>query len=329
VIHTTEYESYEGLLVEYEVASSLFTHPTDAGLFTTALRNALKAELPGASVRILHDYEMSRIEWTKILEPGLYPEGPGRSMGGSALEGSDYQYDLEQIDTTVGVTAKEVGAGFTWLSGARTATLMRRRTEKMTPKNRTLKKDLRGFGKSFKAHIQSFFKEMLVVWTEEKPRNGGMFRCSWDVYQARTLRFGVRCEVHYKGAYHSIGGILDDDDAYELVWTWWQKPHIKEKVRMTDYKVKASYEKLYDSGGFWGTVPRQINKALKMAEGVALTMAFARTAEGIDAAGGSLEKSYGGYSSFRPMRHSEQEAEQEVESDDELAELLELAWNGR
>lgn len=167
MIHTTEYENYEGLLVEYEVASSLFVRPTDAGRFTAALRNALEAKFPGASVRILHDYEMSRIEWTKILEPGLYPEGPGRSMGGSALEGSDYQYDLEQIDTTVGVTARRTGGLFDW-SGGR-----------------------------------------------------------------RVLGFG------------------------------------------------------------------------------------------------SLEKSYGGYSSFRPMRHSEQEDEQEVESDDELAELLELAWNGR
>lgn len=122
MVHTTAHESYEGLLVEYEVASSLFTHPMDAGRFTAALRTSLEAKLPGASVQILHDYEMSRNEWTKILEPGLYPEGPGRSMGGSAIKGSDYAYDLDKIDTEVGSAAKLAGTMFDWTGGQRVLT---------------------------------------------------------------------------------------------------------------------------------------------------------------------------------------------------------------
>jgi hypothetical protein len=76
--------------------------------------------LPGAFIQVVHDDHMGRTEWTKILEPGLYSEGPGRSLGGSALgDGRDHWYDLEAVDAAVGSAAKALGAGFAW--GSRTA----------------------------------------------------------------------------------------------------------------------------------------------------------------------------------------------------------------
>jgi hypothetical protein len=149
--------------------------------------------------------------------------------------------------------------------------MMERRDTKtaarLNAKNRRLKKALHAYGKDFKRHVQSFFKEMKVTFTEEKPRKGGLFRWSWDVTQDRALRYGVRAEV------------LEDGDEYEIIWTWWQKPHIKEQVQMTDYKTKATYDQLMK--GWWAYEPRQINKALSLAEEVSLTMASERTASSL------------------------------------------------
>ena len=109
-------ESYEGLLVEYEVAVPLFARPTDAMRFGAALKDRLHTQLPEARIEIAYDSEMSRSEWKKILGPSLYPEGPGRSLGGAAERGRDYWFDLPTIDHTVGDLAKQIGQAFKWES---------------------------------------------------------------------------------------------------------------------------------------------------------------------------------------------------------------------